>query len=85
MAASPIKVLSGEQCLTSTAYLAHSSIDADLALNVLITSLYSALTFSQAEDLVSAFLDNGSDILPFIAVVNLCKKSGNVSFGPCMT
>lgn len=85
MAASPIKVISCDRCLTSTQYLTHSSIDADLVLNGFITSLHSSSTFSQGKDSISAFLDNGSDVLPYIAVVKLCKKSGNISFGPCMT
>jgi hypothetical protein len=60
----------------------YSSIDADLVYNGLITSLHSAFTFSKAEDSISMFLVNRFDLLS-TTEVNHCKKSVNVSFGPC--
>ena len=85
MAASPITVISGEQDSVSAVCLAHSSIDADLALSGLITSLHSAFTFSKAKDSILAFLAAESDKLFSTADVSLCEKSGKVSCGPCMT
>ena len=85
MAVSPFIVISGEQDTTSVVCLIHSSIDADLALSGLITSLHSVFAFSKAKDSIIAFLAAESDILLSTAEVSLCKKSGKVSCGPCMT
>ena len=85
MVASPIAVISGEQDPISAVYLIHSSIDADLALHGLITSLHSAFAFPKARNSITAFLAAESDILLSTAEVSLCKKSGKVSCGPCMT
>lgn len=85
MAASPIKVVSGEQDPTSAVYLIHSSIGADLAFSGLITSLHLVFAFSKAKDSIIAFLAAESDTLLSTAEVSLCKKSGKVSLGPCMT
>ena len=85
MAAFPITALSGEQDTTSIVYLIHSSIDGDLALSGLITSLHSVFTFSKAKDSIIALLATESNILLSTAEDSLCKKSGKVSCGPCMT
>jgi hypothetical protein len=45
VAASPIKVISGKQGLTSAVCLIHSSIDVGLAFSGLITFLYSVFAF----------------------------------------
>ena len=80
MAASPITVISGEQDPTLAAYLIHSSIDADLALSGLITSLHLAFAFSKAKGSIIAFLAAESDTLLSTAEASLCKKSGKVFF-----
>lgn len=85
MSASPITVISGEQDPTSAVCLVHSSIDADLALCGMITSLHSSFAFSKAKDSIIAFFAAESDILLSTAEVSLCEKSGKVSCGPCMT
>jgi hypothetical protein len=61
-----------------------ASIDVNLALNDLITSLHSAFKFLKAKDLIVAFLTDGSNILLSTEEVNHCKKSGIISFGHCM-
>ena len=85
MVASPIKVISGKWGLTTTVYLIHSSIDADLALSGLITSLHSAFAFSKAKDSIIAFLAAESDTFLSTAEASPYKKSGKVSFGLSMT
>jgi hypothetical protein len=84
VAASPVKVISGERGLTSTVCLIHSSIDADPAFNGLITSLHSAFPFSKDKVLIQDFLTNGSNVLLSTDKDNLWKKSRNVSFRPCL-
>ena len=64
--------------LTAAVYLIYSSINVDLTLSSLITSLYLAFAFSKAKDSIITFLVDESDILLFIAEVSLCKMSGKV-------
>ena len=85
MAASPITVISGEKDPVSAVCLAHSSIDADLALSGLITSLHSAFASSETIDTVIAFLAAESDTFLSTAEASPYKKSGKVSYGPYMT
>ena len=55
-----IKVISGKQGLISAIYLIHSSINVDLVLNGLITSLHSPFAFLKAKDLSIVFFVDGS-------------------------
>lgn len=55
-AATPIRVISGEQDSTSAVHLIHSSVDVDLVLSGLITSLQSAFTFSKGKNVIITFL-----------------------------
>ena len=76
MAASPITVISGEQDPTSAVYLIHSSIDADLTLSGLITSLNSAFAFSKAKGSIIAFLAAETDTLLATAEISSVKSQG---------
>ena len=84
-AASPIIVISGDRDPTSAIYLIYSSIDADLALSGLITSLHSAFASSETIDTVIAFLAAESDTFLSTAEASPYKKSGKVSCGHCLT
>jgi hypothetical protein len=86
--ASPITVISGEQDPTSAVYLIHSCIDTDLACSGLIISLHLAFTFSKVKAQLLPFLllnliYSFSQLM--LAFVKKKKKSGKISFGPCMT
>ena len=56
--------------------LIHSSIDVDLALGGLITSLHSAFAFSKAKDSIIAFLAAKSDMLLSTTEVSFVKSQG---------
>ena len=60
MVASPTKVISGEQGLTSAVYLIHLSVNVDLVLNDQITSLHPAFAFLKAKDLIIVLFVDGS-------------------------
>lgn len=82
MVASPIKIIADEQGLKSTVCLIHSSVDADLAANSLITSLHSEFKFPEAKtQLVSFLLMDG--YTPFYSGSQPLQKARNV-FGPCI-
>lgn len=55
-----IKVISGKRGLISAIYLVHSSINVDLVLSGLITSLHPAFAFLKAKDLIIVLFVDGS-------------------------